>query len=222
MSTEPEILDDELDKPEEEEELVDFSMDGDNDWQEAMQKTAGVNNIANVVEETRTDIEKLENMKTAIQGIENKAKWLDTYGIDALISIIPVVGDYSSMLISSYIIWCARKELDLPWTEVGKMVGVLGLDALLGSMTPPGADVFVDYLFQANQINVSLMKSLLKKRIAQTEKEGTEVPTELKEFAEMDLKNYLIKSAKTMGKEMARKKLSNHSGPGTESQKTNV
>lgn len=172
---------------------------------ELLEQTVGTNKIANNIEDTRSEIEKLEGMTEAIKGIQKKADWLDKKGLDVLISLLPIAGDTASALASCYIIFCARQELDLPWMEVGKMLGVLGLDTLLGSMTPPGADIFVDYLFQANRINVLLMKRVLRQKIEEAEKKGVEVPDDIKDFAEIDLRKYMLEAGKKAVKKFASK-----------------
>ena len=76
-------------------------------------------------------------------------------GVDAVLGIVPVVGDAISAAIGSYIIWEARR-LGAPRWLVARMAMNTTLDTLVGSI-PVVGDVF-DVAFKSNLKNVALLK----------------------------------------------------------------
>ena len=76
-------------------------------------------------------------------------------GLDALLGLVPVIGDAISGLISSYIIFEARR-LGAPRWLIARMAANTTLDTILGSI-PILGDVF-DLAFKANVKNVNLLK----------------------------------------------------------------
>jgi len=82
-------------------------------------------------------------------------------GLDALVGIVPVLGDFISQLVSSYIIWEAR-QLGVPRFTVARMIGNSLLDAVVGSI-PVAGDAF-DVMFRANMKNLALLKAHVERR----------------------------------------------------------
>lgn len=76
-------------------------------------------------------------------------------GLDALLGLVPVIGDAISGLISSYIIFEARR-LGAPRWLIARMAANTTLDTILGSI-PILGDVF-DLAYKANLKNVNLLK----------------------------------------------------------------
>ena len=76
-------------------------------------------------------------------------------GLDALLGLVPVIGDAISGLISSYIIFEARR-LGAPRWLIARMAANTTLDTILGSI-PILGDVF-DVAYKANLKNVNLLK----------------------------------------------------------------
>lgn len=81
-------------------------------------------------------------------------------GFDALIGVVPVVGDILSQLISSYIIWEARR-LGASRFTIARMIGNTAIDTVIG-MVPFAGDAF-DVVFRANTKNLALLKAHLAK-----------------------------------------------------------
>jgi hypothetical protein len=81
-------------------------------------------------------------------------------GLDALIGIVPVVGDLISQIISSYIIWEARR-LGVSRFTMARMIGNSTIDTVVG-MIPFAGDAF-DIAFRANLKNLALLKAHLAK-----------------------------------------------------------
>ena len=82
------------------------------------------------------------------------------FGLDAVIGIVPVAGDLISQIISSYIIWEARR-LGVSRLTMARMIGNSVIDTLIGSI-PVAGDAF-DVIFRANLKNLSLLKAHLAK-----------------------------------------------------------
>ncbi len=83
------------------------------------------------------------------------------FGLDAIIGIVPVAGDLISQVISSYIIWEARR-LGVSRLTMVRMIGNSVIDTLIGSI-PVAGDAF-DVMFRANLKNLALLKSHLAKQ----------------------------------------------------------
>lgn len=79
-------------------------------------------------------------------------------GLDALIGLIPGLGDWAGTLISSYIVLQAIR-LGAPGPILGRMVLNIGIEASIG-LIPLVGDIF-DATFKANVRNVRLLNSVL-------------------------------------------------------------
>jgi hypothetical protein len=82
-------------------------------------------------------------------------------GVDALLGIVPVIGDVISQAISSYIIWEARRIGASRFT-VARMIGNSLLDMTVGAI-PVVGDAF-DVAFRANVRNLTLLKAELERK----------------------------------------------------------
>ena len=82
-------------------------------------------------------------------------------GIDAVIGLIPGLGDVATTLLSSYIIWEAR-NLGVSRVAIARMLTNLGVHAAVGSI-PLFGDVF-DAFFRVNQRNIRILRNELKRR----------------------------------------------------------
>jgi Domain of unknown function (DUF4112) len=80
-------------------------------------------------------------------------------GIDALLGLIPVVGDLISMLIGSYIVVLAAR-LGVPRPVIWRMLLNLGIDTVVGSI-PLVGDV-LDAMWKANAKNARLLNHALE------------------------------------------------------------
>jgi Domain of unknown function (DUF4112) len=82
-------------------------------------------------------------------------------GLDAIIGLVPVAGDVISGVISSYLIWEARR-LGAPRWLIARMMANTFLDTTLGAI-PVVGDAF-DVLFRANMKNMALLRRYILKR----------------------------------------------------------
>lgn len=83
------------------------------------------------------------------------------FGVDALLGLLPVAGDFISALLGLGIIWQAH-QLAAPASLKFKMLGNIGLDFVLGSV-PIIGDI-ADVAFRKNIRNVDLLEDWLKKQ----------------------------------------------------------
>ena len=74
-------------------------------------------------------------------------------GLDALIGLIPGVGDAAGLAVSAYVVLAARRR-GVPRRTLARMAANVGVDALVGSI-PVLGDVF-DLGFKANRRNLRL------------------------------------------------------------------
>ena len=79
-------------------------------------------------------------------------------GIDAIIGLIPGLGDVATTLLSSYIVWEAR-NLGVSRFSLARMLANLGIHAAIGSI-PLVGDVF-DAFFRVNQRNMRILRAQL-------------------------------------------------------------
>lgn len=110
------------------------------------------------------------DIEAGIARLEALAKTLDAIvripgtdiriGLDALIGLVPVLGDVVSQAISSYLIWEAR-QLGASRLVIARMIANSAIDTLIGAV-PVAGDAF-DVMFRANLKNVALLRSHLEK-----------------------------------------------------------
>ena len=81
-------------------------------------------------------------------------------GLDAIVGLVPVVGDVITAAMGAYLIWEAR-NLGMPKWKILRMVGNLGVDTTLGAI-PVVGDAF-DFLFRSNTRNLRIIKKHLDK-----------------------------------------------------------
>ncbi len=95
-----------------------------------------------------TLLAKLMDSAFVIPGLNRRV------GFDALLGLIPGVGDALSAALASYIIWEAR-QLGLPRWKIARMIGNLAVDTAIGAI-PLAGDVF-DVFFKSNERNLRII-----------------------------------------------------------------
>ncbi|MDP3899003.1 MAG: DUF4112 domain-containing protein [Mesorhizobium sp.] len=80
------------------------------------------------------------------------------FGVDALASLVPVVGDVATGVISAYVVHKAHR-LGAPRQLVLQMAGNVLIDVVVGSVPLVGS--LFDLFFKANNINVRLLRQHL-------------------------------------------------------------
>ncbi len=90
------------------------------------------------------------------------------FGIDAIIGLVPVVGDVISGGIGLFVVWRGSR-MGLPRVVVARMLANSALDLLIGSI-PVIGDAF-DLWFKANTRNLRLMRRHLERPETSTRNE---------------------------------------------------
>ncbi len=121
----------------------------------------------------RRQVERLDmnEVEAAYARIEALARVMDSIvaipgtnvriGFDALLGLVPVVGDIVSQAISSYIIWEARR-LGASRLTMARMIGNSLVDMTIGAV-PVVGDAF-DVAFRANMRNLALLKAEMERK----------------------------------------------------------
>lgn len=82
------------------------------------------------------------------------------FGLDAIVGLIPVVGDFVGAALGSYLVWEA-KNLGLPKWKLWRMAGNVAFDTAVGFV--PFAGDALDFLFRSNTRNLKMLKRHLDK-----------------------------------------------------------
>jgi hypothetical protein len=81
------------------------------------------------------------------------------FGLDAVMDLIPGVGDLAGVAISGYLLLQAARLGASRWT-LARMAGNVAVDALAGAL--PGIGVIFDGVWKANRRNVRLLEAQLE------------------------------------------------------------
>ncbi|MFN0217300.1 MAG: DUF4112 domain-containing protein [Hyphomicrobium sp.] len=82
-------------------------------------------------------------------------------GFDALLGLVPVIGDAIASAVGGYIIWEARR-LGASKVLIARMAANTTIDTVLGAI-PIVGDVF-DVVYRSNRKNVALLRRHIEKR----------------------------------------------------------
>jgi hypothetical protein len=84
-------------------------------------------------------------------------------GLDAILDLIPGVGDIAGAVLGGYIVWEAR-NLGMSKWQMARMAGNVGVNWLLGLLSVvPVIGVIPDLLFRSNTYNLRIIKRHLDK-----------------------------------------------------------
>lgn len=81
-------------------------------------------------------------------------------GLDSIVGLIPVIGDFITAAMGSYLIWEA-KNLGMPKWQRWRMAGHIAFDTALGAV-PAVGDAF-DFFYKSNSKNLKIIKKHLDK-----------------------------------------------------------
>jgi hypothetical protein len=81
-------------------------------------------------------------------------------GLDAIVGLIPVVGDLITASMGAWLLWEAR-NLGMSKFQLARMAGHIGVDSLLGAV-PVVGDLF-DFAYRSNTKNLKIIKRYLDK-----------------------------------------------------------
>lgn len=86
-------------------------------------------------------------------------------GLDAMLGLVPILGDVIGAAMGSWLIWEAR-NLGMSRFQMARMAANVGTDTLLG-MVPLAGDLF-DFMFRANTRNLRIIRRYLDKHHPET------------------------------------------------------
>ena len=86
-------------------------------------------------------------------------------GLDAMVGLVPVVGDLITTAMGAWIVWEGR-NLGMSKFQLLRMAGNIGVDTLIGAI-PVAGDLF-DIAFRSNTRNVRILKRWLDKHHPET------------------------------------------------------
>ncbi|MEL6529811.1 MAG: DUF4112 domain-containing protein [Pseudomonadota bacterium] len=81
-------------------------------------------------------------------------------GLDALIGLVPVIGDFVTTALGAYIVWEAR-NLNMSKLQLVRMGGNVAFDTAIG-LVPFVGDA-ADFVFRSNTRNLRIIKKHLDK-----------------------------------------------------------
>ena len=87
------------------------------------------------------------------------------FGLDAVIGLVPVVGDLAAAAMGAWLMWEAR-NLGMSKFHLARMAGNLAVDTAVGAI-PLVGDAF-DFLFRSNSRNLRIVRRWLDKHHPET------------------------------------------------------
>ena len=105
----------------------------------------------------RTRVESMERLLERLFVIPGLNR---PVGLDVILDLIPGIGDVAAAALGGYIVWEA-KNLGMSRWQIGRMVGNVGFDFLLGLIPFVGA--VPDFFFRSNTRNLKMIKRHLDK-----------------------------------------------------------
>jgi hypothetical protein len=109
--------------------------------------------------------QRLEALERVMEGLFVVPGLNRRVGLDAILSLVPVVGSTAAAGIGSYLLWEAR-NLGLSKWQMARMGTNVGVDWLLGAIPFVGA--IPDFFFRSNSRNLRIIKRHLEKHHPQT------------------------------------------------------
>ena len=89
----------------------------------------------------------------------------DRIGLDAILGLVPVVGDIIGGLLGTYLIWEAR-NLGMSKLKIARMIGNTGFDTVVGFI--PFIGDAADVAFKSNTRNLKIVRKHLDKHHPET------------------------------------------------------
>ena len=86
-------------------------------------------------------------------------------GLDAIVGLIPVVGDLVTTAMGAWLVWEAR-NLGMSKFHIARMAANVGVDTVIGAI-PLVGDLF-DFVFRSNSRNLKILKRWLDKHHPET------------------------------------------------------
>ncbi len=117
----------------------------------------------------QTAVGGTENLRARVARLDRLSRLLDIafvipgtrirFGVDAIIGLAPVVGDWAGVILSSLIVIEAAR-IGVPAALLARMAANVAIEGLVGAV-PVAGDVF-DVFWRANRRNLALLKTHLE------------------------------------------------------------
>lgn len=102
--------------------------------------------------------QRIELMETVLERALVVPGTKHRIGLDAIVGLVPVVGDFITAAMGAWIVWEAR-NLGMSRWQVARMSANVGMDAMLGAI-PFVGDLF-DLAFRSNSRNLRIIRKHL-------------------------------------------------------------
>ena len=103
---------------------------------------------------------RIETMEALLEGLFVIPGTNRRVGLDSLVGLIPVVGDFATAAMGAWIVWEAR-NLGMSKWQLTRMAANVGFDTLVGAI-PFAGDIF-DFLYKSNSKNLRIIRRHLDK-----------------------------------------------------------
>lgn len=108
---------------------------------------------------------RLEQMERMLEDMVTVPGLKRRIGLDAVIGLVPVVGDIAGAAFGAYLLWEAR-NLGMGKLAMTRMAGRIGLDTTLGAI-PFAGDLF-DFVYRSNTRNLKSIRKHLDRHYPAT------------------------------------------------------
>ncbi len=102
--------------------------------------------------------QRVEGLERLLEGLFDVPLLGRKVGLDAVVGLVPGIGDVVTASMGLYLVWEAR-NLDMPRWQIWRMLGNVGIDALVG-IVPVAGDLF-DFLYRSNTKNLKIIRKHL-------------------------------------------------------------
>jgi hypothetical protein len=109
--------------------------------------------------------QRIEAMEALLEGLFVIPGTNRRVGLDSLVGLVPVVGDFVTAAMGAWIVWEA-KNLGMSRWQITRMAANVGVDTLLGAI-PFAGDAF-DFFFKSNTKNLRIIRKHLDKHHPET------------------------------------------------------
>lgn len=109
--------------------------------------------------------QRIEALEHLLEGLFEVPGLGRKVGLDAIVGLIPVVGDAITAAMGLYLVWEAR-NLGMPRWQLWRMAGNVGIDSLVGAV-PLVGDLF-DFAFRSNTRNLKIIRRHLDRHHPET------------------------------------------------------
>ena len=101
---------------------------------------------------------RVEAMEAMLEGLFVIPGTQRRVGLDSLIGLVPVVGDFATAAMGAWMVWEAR-NLGMSKWQLTRMAANVGFDTLLGAI-PFAGDLF-DFFYKSNSKNLRISRKHL-------------------------------------------------------------